>query len=53
MPKQQKNIRISDLTNRQLDDLKAWWGITNETEIITVLIDRAWQVEDQKLKEKV
>lgn len=40
MTKAQLNLRVSDLTARQIKDLTEWWGVS-KTELITVLIDRA------------
>lgn len=42
--KKQINIRVSDLTEQQLDALAARWG-TSITETITVLVDRAYREE--------
>ena len=39
MPKQQLNLRVSDLTLRQIKDLTEWWGVS-QTELITLIIDR-------------
>ena len=42
--KQQLNIRSSRLTAQQLGELSAWWGM-NQTEVITVIVDRAHRSE--------
>lgn len=42
--KSQINFRASTLTASQLEQLMAWWG-TSQTETITILVDRAYQVE--------
>lgn len=43
-PKRQVNIRASDLTRRQLEQLTEWWGC-NRTEAVTVAVDRAYREE--------
>lgn len=45
--KEQLNLRVSNLTRRQLDQLMAWWG-TSQTETVTVIIDRAFLQERNK-----
>jgi hypothetical protein len=47
--KQQLNIRASALTIGQLNWLAARWG-TNQTETITVAVDRAYRQENLKMK---
>lgn len=42
MPKQQLNLRVSALTLDQIKALTKSWGVS-KTELITVLIDRAYQ----------
>jgi hypothetical protein len=44
MPKAQLNLRVSDLTRRQLDELSQRWG-TTQTETLTVIIDRIYREE--------
>lgn len=44
MAKEQLNLRVSDLTRRQLDELGRLWG-TTQTETITVIIDRTFREE--------
>ena len=50
--KKQVNIRCSELTSQQLDQLMEWWG-TSKTETITLIIDRLYQEELSKRKELV
>ena len=45
--KQQVNIRASDLTISQLEDLMRWWG-ASQTEALTVAIDRIHRQEAEK-----
>lgn len=45
--KQQLNIRASDLTTKQLDELGAWWG-TSQTETFSIVVDRIYQAEQAK-----
>lgn len=52
MPKQQLNVRVSDLTRHQLDKLSANWG-TTQTETLTVVIDRMYQQESKMKHIKV
>lgn len=47
MPKQQLNLRVSDLTLHQLKQLMEQWG-TSQTETVTVIIDRAYIQERNK-----
>lgn len=42
MPKKQLNLRVSALTLDQIKALVKAWGVS-KTELITVLIDRAYQ----------
>lgn len=49
MPKQQLNLRISDLTARQLDALTDRWG-TSKTETITMIIDRMYREEHSTMR---
>lgn len=42
--KKQLNFRASDLTRRQLERLTEWWGC-NQSEAVTVAVDRAYQAE--------
>lgn len=44
MAKKQTSLRLTDLTSRQLEALTKAWGM-NQTEVITVLVDRAAQNE--------
>lgn len=44
MAKQQLNLRVSTLTLDQIEALVKLWGVS-KTELITVLIDRAYQAE--------
>ena len=47
MPKQQLNLRVSDLTTHQIKQLIEWWG-TSKTETITLIIDRIYKEEHSK-----
>lgn len=49
MAKKQINIRASDLTLKQLEELMKRWG-TSQTETLTVIIDRAHREEAGKQK---
>lgn len=51
MAKVQLNIRVSDLTRSQLNDLTAWWG-TSETETVSIIIDRFHREAVQQKKEQ-
>jgi len=44
MTKKQTNIRMSDLTHRQVDDLAAWWKTTLNN-LVQECISRAWHTE--------
>lgn len=48
MAKEQLNARISDLTRNQLDALCKLWG-ASQTETLTVIIDRIYQLEEHKM----
>lgn len=50
--KQQINFRASDLTIRQLKELAERWG-ANQTEVVTVAIDRAYEQEKAMSRELV
>lgn len=50
--KQQIHIRASALTSSQLTELTAWWGV-NQTEALTVLIDRAYRLEKERRMESL
>lgn len=44
MPKQQFNMRVSDLTRMQLQSLSDRWGMTL-TEAMAIIVDRIYQQE--------
>ena len=44
MAKKQTNLRTSDLTRRQIDDLAAWWNTTLNN-LVQECISRAWHTE--------
>jgi hypothetical protein len=54
MPKQQLNLRVSDLTTHQLKQLMEWWG-TSKTETITLIISQAYNLErvEQAVKKAI
>lgn len=45
--KQQINFRASELTIHQLEELASWWGV-NQTEAITVVVDRIHRQEKEQ-----
>jgi hypothetical protein len=45
--KGQINFRASALTRQQLEQLCEWWGV-NQTEAITVAVDRAYREEEAR-----
>jgi hypothetical protein len=47
--KSQANLRMSDLTRGQLEQLQEWWG-TSLTETISLCVDRAYQRERASMK---
>ena len=44
MTKKQTNLRTSDLTRRQIDDLAAWWNTTLNS-LVQECVSRAWHTE--------
>ena len=48
--KQQINFRASGLTTTQINELIEWWGV-NQSEVITVAVDRIHKQESDKRME--
>ncbi len=47
MTKLQFNVRLSAVTRAQIDQLRSWWEET-EAQVVTRLVERAWQTEAPK-----